>query len=95
MGIQKKSPVTCNSDGSLCAFGVCIIGRFFFVNGNFEICVYKLDQEKFRILRFLKGHSQSVFQMIYNEDLYYLFSCGLDGLFLWDLKNEECEPIRL
>lgn len=79
----------------VCLFLFSLISiRLFFVNSNYDICVNKLDTDHFRSLRVLKGHNHPVSQIVYDEQMYYVFSCGEDGLFLWDL-NKEGGPIQL
>lgn len=68
--------------------------RFIYVNSNYDICICKEEDGMVHTIRVLKGHSHPVLQLLYNEELYHLFSCGSDGLFFWDL-NRDSEPVQM
>ena len=69
---------------------------FYYVNIDHEICCYECSDGAFRRKGVFRGPSSEVAQIQYSQKRQCLYSCGTDGLFLWDLQREgKCTQLYL
>lgn len=65
-----------------------LMTSFYYVNIDHEICCYECIDGVFRRRSVFRGPSAEVTQIQYSQKRQCLYSCGADGLFLWDLQRE-------
>ena len=65
-----------------------LMTSFYYVNIDHEICCYECIDGVFRRRSVFRGPSAEVTHIQYSQKRQCLYSCGADGLFLWDLQRE-------
>lgn len=68
-----------------------VICSFCFVNSNYNLNIYRLNDDfSVELAHKLVAHTEPVFGLLFHPTAKLLYSCGSEGIFAWDYSTAQC-----